>query len=115
MNPNLQELLDRTDEVMAGRYRQNGNDQGLVHVGVDLGTAYTVLIVLNEKYQPIAGAYQFAQVVRDGLVVDFTGATDLLRKLKNRSRAGWVLSSSLPPAGTLPGCRWQRCVQQRMC
>ena len=48
-----------------------------VHVGVDLGTAYTVLIVLDENHQPIAGTYQFAQIVRDGLVVDFVGAVDL--------------------------------------
>jgi ethanolamine utilization protein EutJ len=50
-----------------------------VHVGVDLGTAYTVLIVLDEQYRPIAGEYKFAQVTRDGLVVDFVGAVDLLK------------------------------------
>ncbi len=110
MNPNLQKLLDRTDEVMAGRYRQNGNHQGPVHVGVDLGTAYTVLIVLDEKYQPIAGAYQFAQVVRDGLVVDFNGATDLLRKLKKQveSRLGFELvsaASGYPPGVPLAEVR----------
>ena len=55
-----------------------------MHVGVDLGTAYTVLIVLDENYQPIAGDYQFAQVVRDGLVVDFVGAVDLLRRMKSK-------------------------------
>ncbi len=84
MNPNLQELLLRTDEVMAGRFNLERLYQGPVHVGVDLGTAYSVLIVLNEDNQPIAGAYQFAQVVRDGLVVDFTGATELLRRLKGK-------------------------------
>jgi ethanolamine utilization protein EutJ len=55
-----------------------------VHVGVDLGTAYIVLVVLDEAFQPIAGEYQFAQVVRDGLVVDFVGAIDILRGMKNR-------------------------------
>jgi len=44
-------------------------------------------MVLDETYQPIAGAFQFAQVVRDGLVVDFTGAVDLLRKLKQQVEA----------------------------
>jgi ethanolamine utilization protein EutJ len=39
-------------------------------VGVDLGTAYTVLVVLDEHKRPLAGRYQFAQIVRDGLVVD---------------------------------------------
>jgi ethanolamine utilization protein EutJ len=53
-----------------------------------------VLIVLDEKYNPIAGAYRFAQVVRDGLVVDFIGAIDLLQDLKGQveSRLGFSLS-----------------------
>ena len=57
---------------------------GKLLVGVDLGTAYTVLVVLDEHNQPVAGEYQFAQVVRDGLVVDFIGAVDLLRSMKKR-------------------------------
>ena len=40
------------------------------YIGADLGTAY---LVLDEKLQPVAGEYQFAQVVKDGLVQDFTG------------------------------------------
>jgi ethanolamine utilization protein EutJ len=51
---------------------------------VDLGTAYLVLVVLDEDGTPVAGEWQFAQVVRDGLVVDFIGATDLLRGMKER-------------------------------
>ena len=58
--------------------------RGELHVGVDLGTAYLVLVVLDEKFQPIIGEYQFAQVVRDGLVVDFIGAVDRLREMKER-------------------------------
>jgi ethanolamine utilization protein EutJ len=67
-----------------------------VHVGVDLGTAYTVLTVLDEDYRPIAGTYQFAQIVRDGLVVDFIGAVDLLRKMKSQveEKLGFTLASA---------------------
>lgn len=76
--------------------------RGPVHVGVDLGTAYTVLIVLDEDRQPVAGAYRFAQVVRDGLVVDFVGAVALLNLLKRRveERLGFELTraaSGYPP------------------
>ena len=53
-------------------------------MGVDLGTATTVLAVLDHHGEPIIGEYQFAQVVRDGLVVDFVGAVDLVRDMKNR-------------------------------
>lgn len=55
-----------------------------LRVGVDLGTAYLVLVVLDEDGTPLAGEWQFAQVVKDGLVVDFIGATDLLRGMKER-------------------------------
>ena len=91
MNPNLTDLLVRTDAVMNGRFKgwhpgpemisPSNEYHGDLHVGVDLGTAYTVLIVLDENYQPIAGAYQFAQVVRDFLVVDFAGAVTLLGQM----------------------------------
>jgi len=57
---------------------------GPLHVGVDLGTAYTVLAVLDQDCTPVVGEYQFAQVVRDGLVVDFIGAVDLLTAMKKR-------------------------------
>ena len=74
-----------------------------VHVGVDLGTAYTVLVVLDESRRPIAGAYQFAQIVRDGLVVDFVGAVDLLRKMKAQveEKLGFTLTSAA--SGYPPG------------
>lgn len=102
MNPNLSDLLTKTDRIMSG---PNGWRAGTelapsssdsVHVGVDLGTAYTVLIVLDENHQPIAGTYEFAQIVRDGLVVDFVGAVDLLRKMKSQveEKLGFTLKSA---------------------
>lgn len=76
--------------------------KGELHVGVDLGTAYLVLVVLDEQGQPIAGEYEFAQVVRDGLIVDFVGAIDRLTEMKARveHRLGRELehaASSYPP------------------
>jgi ethanolamine utilization protein EutJ len=76
--------------------------RGPVHVGVDLGTAYTVLMVLDKDYRPLAGRYQFAQIVRDGLVVDFMGAIALVSRLKAEVEAelGFSLRSaatSYPP------------------
>ena len=82
MNPHLNTLMAKTDEIMAGAVKSNCNYHGPVHVGVDLGTAYTVLVVLDEYKQPLAGSYQLTQVVRDGLVVYFDGAVRLLSKLK---------------------------------
>jgi len=53
-------------------------------VAVDLGTAYVVHAVLDENHQPLAGEYQFAEVARDGLVVDFVGAVDIITSMKAR-------------------------------
>ena len=108
MNPHLSELLTQTDRIMSGPNGWHGDSQASppsvdsIHVGVDLGTAYTVLIVLDENYQPIAGTYEFAQIVRDGLVVDFVGAVDLLRKMKSQveEKLGFPLktaSTGYPP------------------
>jgi ethanolamine utilization protein EutJ len=100
MNPHLFDLLTQTDRVMnaADGWRDDLNSDlpSSIHVGVDLGTAYTVLVVLDGHYNPIAGEYQFAQVTRDGLVVDFIGAVDLLREMKSRveKRLGFELSSA---------------------
>lgn len=77
-----------------------------VHVGVDLGTAYTVLVVLDQQNQPLAGEYRFAQIVRDGLVVDFHGAIGLLQELKRNveKRLGFELTSAATtyPPGVPP-------------
>ena len=94
MNPELTAYLAAADEALK-RSSINGY-RGPVHVGVDLGTAYTTLFVLDEAYRPLIGAYRFAEVVRDGLVVDFAGATQLLRELKQEveGRLGFELTSA---------------------
>lgn len=52
------------------------------YTGVDLGTACVVLAVLDENYKPVAGAYRYADVVRDGMVVDYIGAIKIVKELK---------------------------------
>jgi ethanolamine utilization protein EutJ len=81
--------LSRAEEVISSDLDQYPPPRelpqnGKLRVGVDLGTAYTVLAVLDELGTPLIGEYRFAQVVRDGLVVDFIGAVDLLREMKAR-------------------------------
>jgi len=77
--------------------------QGPLHVGVDLGTAYLMLVVLDQHMQPLAGEYQFAQVVRDGLVVDFIGAVDLLTAIKARVERRLGLTLTHAASGYPPG------------
>jgi ethanolamine utilization EutJ-like protein len=40
--------------------------------------------VIDRSGEPIIGEYRFAKVVRDGLVLDYAGAVDLLRNMKSR-------------------------------
>ena len=53
-------------------------------IGVDLGTAYIVLVVLDEENHPVACEKQAAHVLRDGVVVDYLGAQKIVRELKEK-------------------------------
>lgn len=109
MNPNLADLLTRTDRIMSGPDAWHAERESArlssdsMHVGVDLGTAYTVLVVLDENHQPVAGTYQYAEIVRDGLVVDFIGAVDLLRRMKLQVEEGLGFELKSASTGYPPG------------
>ena len=100
LNPDLKRLLDAADAAVSGRAHVRSS--GRLRVGVDLGTAYTVLFVVDESGLPVAGAYRFADVVRDGVVLDYVGAVTLVRELKAEveERIGRELSTAavtIPP------------------
>jgi ethanolamine utilization protein EutJ len=67
-----------------------------VRVGVDLGTAYTVVVALDEEDRPLAAAAELADVVRDGVVTDFVGAIEVVRRLKRdvEERTGLALTAA---------------------
>lgn len=73
-------------------------------VGVDLGTAYIVVVVVDSQRRPVACALEFAQVVRDGLVVDYTGATRvvraLVRQIEDKLGRGLEYAAIAVPPGT---------------
>jgi len=74
-----------------------------LHIGVDLGTAYLVLVALDASGSPLAGEYRFAQVVRDGLVVDYIGAVDLLKEMKANLEARLGRELTHAASGYPPG------------
>lgn len=77
---------------------------GALKVGLDLGTAYIVIVVLDAENQPVACEKQAASVLRDGVVVDYVGACRIVRELKERleARLGVPLEhcAIAMPAGT---------------
>lgn len=60
------------------------NQTSTYYTGVDLGTSCIVLSVLDADHQPVAGAYCYASVVKDGMVVDYLGAIQIVRELKEQ-------------------------------
>jgi ethanolamine utilization protein EutJ len=55
---------------------------GELRLGIDLGTANIVVSVVDGGNRPVAGAWLHSTVVRDGVVVDWAGATTAVRRLK---------------------------------
>ena len=87
----------------------------IYYTGVDLGTACVVLAVLDENRRPVAGAYRYADVVRDGMVVDYIGAIRLVREMKEEleEKLGTELiyaAAAIPPGtDALDGGSNQKC------
>jgi ethanolamine utilization protein EutJ len=80
--PAVDRLLAQARAVATGRRAGPVPSDATLRVGVDLGTAYTVLFVVDAEGVPVAGGYRWADVVRDGVVLDFAGAVALVRELK---------------------------------
>lgn len=101
----VNQLIEKTENTFDEAVKFNKNEE--LFVGVDLGTAYIVLVVLNKEKQPIACEMKFAQVLRDGLVVDYIGALNIVRELKEKieKRLGVELykAAIAVPPGTSEG------------
>lgn len=70
-------------------------------VGIDLGTSSIVLVVLNADNQPVFGSFEFADVVRDGLVVNYMQSVQVISRLKKQAEE--ILGFSLKAAsGAIP-------------
>lgn len=94
-------LVKKFEEVIE---RPIVKESSVYYTGVDLGTACVVLAVLDENYEPVAGAYRYADVVRDGMVVDYIGAVKIVRELKNeieeKLNTELVYAAAAIPPGT---------------
>lgn len=82
-------------------------------VGVDLGTAYIVVVVVDGQHRPVACALEFAQVVRDGLVVDYTGASRIVRKLVDQLREKLGRDLEYAAIAVPPGTGERECATHR--
>jgi len=75
-------------------------------VGVDLGTADIQTVVLDGSGEPVAAFLDWANVVKDGVVVDYMGACQIVRSQIKRveQKLGITVTSAITsyPPGTDP-------------
>lgn len=98
---NCNQLVRQFETVVEHPVREPSS---VYYTGVDLGTACVVLAVFDENYKPVAGAYRYADVVRDGMVVDYIGAISIVRELKEeleeKLNTTLLYASAAIPPGT---------------
>jgi ethanolamine utilization protein EutJ len=96
----VDEVLGAAAAVLAGEPPGPATDP--LRVGVDLGTATCVLVVLSGE-RPVWVGSAPSGALQDGVVVDFARATATVRRLKRRAEA--ALSVGLTDAATAyPPC-----------
>ena len=97
-----QQRLDRAAAIL--NHGGPVKAQGPFRVGIDLGTADVVLMALDHNGWPAACFLEWARVVRDGVVTDYVGALDIVRRLiaraEQRLGAGITQASTSFPPGT---------------
>ncbi len=79
---------------------------GPLHVGVDLGTADVVTIAVDHAGEPVAAFLEWADVVRDGVVLDYWGAIGIVKrmieKINRRVAQDITAATTAYPPGTDP-------------
>lgn len=100
----INSILEEASQSLT-RTRGFAPDDDLM-IGVDLGTASVVLTVLDSQKRPVACEMEYAEVVRDGLVVDYLGAMTIVKRLKEKLESrlgiGLVHAAIAVPPGTHP-------------
>lgn len=92
-------LVDKLKRVMKQPICQKSS---VYYVGVDLGTACVVTVVLDENREPVAGIYEYADVVRDGMVVDYIGAVKIVQRMKEKLEKELGIERLLYTAAAIP-------------
>lgn len=73
-------ILDELDELI--KSEKTAEYKLPLRCGVDLGTANIVIAVVDADGKPVAGIVNESKVVKDGIVVDYVGAIQNLKKMK---------------------------------
>lgn len=105
----MAENLEQLNQVLTDFAAKVNGDQPVqaikagepLKVGVDLGTSSIVLTVLTANNRPVYGAFEYANAVRDGIVVNYMESVQILKRLKEKAES--VLGVELTQAcGAIP-------------
>jgi ethanolamine utilization protein EutJ len=94
-------FLTGVEQTLTNRIKPEKGE--LLKVGLDLGTASIVLVVLGADDRPLGAAREFASVVKDGLVVDFNKARDITVRLKKDLEAALEVELTQTAIAVPPG------------
>lgn len=75
------ELLAEFNAIANTKKHQPFDKNEPLKVGVDLGTSSIVLAILDQDNKPVYGSFEFAEVIRDGLVVNYVEAVQIVSRL----------------------------------
>lgn len=97
---NANKFIKTMENTIINPKKINSKDD--IKVGVDLGTCNIVITVLDKNNKPIAGAVHPANVVKDGIVVEYLKAVTIVRDLKGKlekhlNRTLEYASTAIPP------------------
>ena len=86
-------------------------------VGLDLGTCFTVIVVLDENGRPLACEMERSNALKDGVVVDYHAACETVKRLKASAeeKLGRELAEctiAMPPGTEQTDSRTHRYVAQ---
>lgn len=88
------------DIVNTGKFNSFDKEEEL-KVGIDLGTSSIVLVILDDENQPVYGSFEYANVVRDGLVVDYIKSVEIVKRLKKEAEKTLGVELKMA-AGSIP-------------
>ncbi len=98
----LLEQLNRAIRAPEGK-----SYNGYVFWGVDIGTANVVTVAADRQGRPLAGAVTPAKVTKEGLIVDYVGAVEVVKKqvahIQKKLHCPLGVAMSAIPPGTEKG------------
>lgn len=74
-------LLKEFNSIVNTKKCRKFNKNEPLKVGIDLGTSSIVLAILDKNDAPVYGSFEFAEVIRDGLVVNYVEAVQIVSRL----------------------------------